>query len=95
MDLAAASLCFHAIVAARGWSAIGERQAVVVRNGNACLRLRPCGSGVLLEITHGPGEGAPSGWLDLYSDPPQPGTPELTECIEYGLDLMGSALGEA
>jgi len=95
MDLAAASLYFRALAAARGWSAIGEGQAVAVRNADACLRLRPCASGVLLEITHGPGEGTPSGWLDLYLDPPQPGAPELAECIEYGFDLMGPALGKA
>src|SRR5262245_30594441 len=94
MDFAAASLCFQALAAARGWVVTSEGQAVTVRSGDACLRLRTSGSGVLLEITHGPVDGAPVGWLDLYSGPP-PDAPELAECIEYGLDLMQPALGEA
>jgi hypothetical protein len=95
MDFAAASLCFHALAAARGWSAVSEGQAVAVRRGGACLRLRPSGPGVSLEVTHGPVDGPPAGWLELYSDSSGPDSPALAECIAYGLDLMQPALDEA
>ena len=88
MDFPTAQALFAAAVAARGWSVAAEGPAVMVWSGDDCLRLRPAESGVALEVTHGPGDGPPAGWLDLYSDPPAPGTPALAECVAYGLDLM-------
>ena len=52
-----------------------------------------------LEVSHGPGAGAPAGWLYLYRgnvrdaeiEPTQSST-DFTEALEYGLDLLCPAI---
>lgn len=95
MDFAVASSLFQATAAARGWQVVSEGKEVLVQCKNAGLRLRPCGAGVMLEVTHGPVNAPSAGWLDIYSDPAGPDAPNLAECIEYGLDLMQPTMSKS
>jgi hypothetical protein len=83
---------FEALANERGWSATHEEGGRAIHHGDACLRLRPNGERLLLEITHGTGRHI--WWLDLWTEP-SPGAASdiedggtLAEAIAYGLDLM-------
>ena len=88
MDYINAAILFDSLVTARGQLTARDEEAVFLRNGRACLRLRSIDPGVALEVTHGPADCSETFWLDLYSDPAGPDDSSLAACIEYGIDLM-------
>jgi len=80
---------FEALANERGWSATRVEGGRAIRRGEACLRLRPDGGRLLLEITHG--IDCHIWWLDLWTEP-SPGTVSdiadggtLAEAIDYGV----------
>lgn len=94
MEVAAAFAMFEVQAIARGWAVTHEAGGPTVRRRGACLRMRLDEACVVwLEISHGPADGEIS-WLDLWSTADRDSAlPSLTECVEYGLDLMQPALG--
>jgi hypothetical protein len=91
MKFADGFLLFEEMAINRGFTYTRSGEIVEVLNKGDWLRLKSIDAGVCLEITHGPVDGPPAGWLDLYADPNDPLLPTFVDCLEYGFDLMGGS----